>query len=75
MLHIFTGTHPVLPLIFSSNPMGDPPPPGGGKIKPPTVNQPDSAGSEAGIKPPTATDEPESNPQAPADDDIIIKGG
>ena len=76
MLHTPTEKLPMLPLIFGANVTGDPevppgeegdpPPPGGGDIKPPTVNQPSSE-SEAGA--------PESNPQAPSDDDIIIKGG
>jgi hypothetical protein len=60
----------------SLNTTGDPETPGS-KIKPPTVNQPASSESDAGIKPPTASDTAEDNPPTDfgADPPIIVDGG
>ena len=57
---------PVLPLIFASNVAGDPEPPDEESDPPP---------NGAGETKPPASDAPDSNAPAPADDDIIIKGG
>jgi len=82
MLHIPAERLTPLPFVFSSEPSdpladekGDQPATGG-KIKPPTVNQPASSEGDAGIKPPTVSSTSDDGPpEASGQEPIIITGG